>query len=58
MQKINSFRTGLTLVLSEDIDLKINLATELASKYGKRLSLRQLPHVIMKFFALVMTGGL
>ena len=39
MQKVNTFRKGLTLVLSDDIDLKTNLATELASKYGKRVLL-------------------
>ncbi|MBO6959890.1 MAG: DNA helicase [Prochlorococcus marinus CUG1438] len=37
------FRKGLTLVLSDDIDLKTNLATELASNYGKRVSLETIP---------------
>ena len=32
-----------TLVLSDDIDLKNNLATELASKYGKRILLETIP---------------
>ena len=34
---------GLTLVLSDDVNLKINLATELASKYGKRVLLETIP---------------
>ena len=33
-KKLILFRKGLTLVLSDDIDLKTNLATELASNYG------------------------
>ncbi len=37
------FRKGLTLVLSDDIDLKNKLATELASKYGKRVLLESIP---------------
>ena len=37
------FRKGLTLVLSDDNDLKTNLATELASKYGKRVLLETIP---------------
>ena len=57
-KKLILFRKGLTLVLSDDIDLKTNLATELASTYGKRVLLETIPQVEMKFFALVLTGGL
>ncbi len=42
-KKLTLFRKGLTLVLSDDIDLKTNLATELASKYGKRVLLETIP---------------
>ncbi len=42
-KKLILFRTGLTLILSDDIDLKTNLATELASKYGKRVLLETIP---------------
>jgi len=42
-KKLILFRNGLTLVLSDDIDLKTNLATELASKYGKRVLLETIP---------------
>jgi len=42
-KKLLLFRKGLTLVLSDDIDLKINIATELASKYGKRVLLETIP---------------
>ena len=42
-KKLILFRKGLTLVLSDDIDLKTNLATELASKYGKRVLLEAIP---------------
>ncbi|MDA9703897.1 DNA helicase [Prochlorococcus sp. AH-736-L19] len=42
-KKLILFRKGLTLVLSDDINLKINLATELASKYGKRVLLETIP---------------
>jgi len=38
-KKLILFRKGLTLVLSDDIVLKTNLATELASYYGKRVLL-------------------
>jgi ATP-dependent DNA helicase DinG len=41
--KLTLFRKGLTLILSDDIDLKTNLATELASKYGKRVLLETIP---------------
>ena len=42
-KKLILFRKGLTLVLSDDIDLKTKLATELASKYGKRVLLETIP---------------
>ncbi len=42
-KKLILFRKGLTLVLSDDIDLKTNIATELASKYGKRVLLETIP---------------
>ena len=42
-KKLILFRKGLTLVLSDDIDLKTSLATELASKYGKRVLLEKIP---------------
>ena len=42
-KKLMLFRKGLTLVLSDDIDLKTNLATELASMYGKRVLLETIP---------------
>jgi len=42
-KKLILFRTGLTLILSDDITLKTNLATELASKYGKRVLLETIP---------------
>jgi ATP-dependent DNA helicase DinG len=42
-KKLILFRNGLTLILSDDIDLKTNLATELASNYGKRVLLETIP---------------
>ncbi|MCQ9200327.1 MAG: DNA helicase [Prochlorococcus marinus CUG1437] len=42
-KKLILFRKGLTLVLSDDIDLKTNLATEFASTYGKRVLLETIP---------------
>ena len=42
-KKLVIFSKGFTLVLSDDIDLKINLATELASEYGKRVLLETIP---------------
>ena len=42
-QKLIIFRKGLTLVLSDDVNLKIKIATELASKYGKRVLLEKNP---------------
>jgi len=42
-KKLILFRKGLTLILSNDIDLKTNLATELASNYGKRVLLETIP---------------
>ena len=41
--KLMLFRKGLTLILSDDINLKINLATALASNYGKKVLLEKLP---------------
>ena len=41
--KLIIFRNGLTLVLSDDANLKINQATELASKYGKTVLLETIP---------------
>jgi ATP-dependent DNA helicase DinG len=42
-KKLILFRRGLTLVLSDDIDLKTKIATELASKYGERVLLETIP---------------
>ena len=42
-KKLTIFRKGLNLVLSEDFDLKTHLATELASKYGKKVLLETIP---------------
>ncbi|MBO8205293.1 DNA helicase [Prochlorococcus marinus] len=42
-KKLILFRKGLTLFLSDDINFKTNLATELASKYGKRVLLETIP---------------
>ncbi len=42
-KKLILFRKGLTLLLSDDVDLKTNLATELASTYGKRVLLETIP---------------
>ncbi len=42
-KKLILFRKGLTLILSDDIDLKTKIATELASKYGKRVLLETIP---------------
>ena len=42
-KKLVIFSKGLTLVLSDDLNLKINLATELASKHGKRVLLETIP---------------
>ena len=42
-KKLVIFSKGLTLVLSDDLNLKINLATELASKHGKRVILETIP---------------
>ncbi len=41
--KLVIFSKGLTLVLSDDVDLKIQLATELASKHGRRVLLETIP---------------
>ena len=42
-RKLLIFRKGLTLILSDDDDLKLNLATELASKFGKRVLIETIP---------------
>ena len=42
-KKLIIFRSGLTLVLSDDADLKIRIATELAAIYGKRVLLEEIP---------------
>ncbi len=42
-KKLIIFRKGLTLVLSDDVNLKKYLATELASVYGKRVYLETIP---------------
>jgi len=42
-KKLVLFSKGLTLVLSDDVNLKIDLATELASKHGKRVLLETVP---------------
>ena len=43
-KKLILFRNGLTLVLSDDAHLKTSLATELASRYGKRVLLETIPY--------------
>ncbi len=42
-RKLIIFRKGLSLFLSDDVDLKLNLATELASTHGKRVLLETIP---------------
>ena len=42
-KKLVTFSRGLTLVLSDDVNLKLMLATELASIYGKRVLLETIP---------------
>ncbi len=42
-KKLIVFSKGLTLVLSDDVDLKLKVATELASIYGKRVLLETIP---------------
>ncbi len=42
-KKLVLFRKGITLILSDDNDLKTNLATQLAAKYGKRVLLETIP---------------
>jgi len=44
-KKLILFRKGSTLVLSDDLDLKTILATELASKHGKRVLLETIPYL-------------
>ena len=42
-KKLILFRKGLTLILSDDLDLKTSLATELASIHGKKVMLETIP---------------
>ena len=42
-KKLIIFSKGLTLFLSDDVDLKLKFATELASIYGKRVLLENIP---------------
>ena len=42
-KKLIIFSKGLTLFLSDDVDLKLKFATELASIYGKRVLLETIP---------------
>ena len=42
-KKLIIFSRGLTLFLSDDVDLKLKFATELASIYGKRVLLETIP---------------
>lgn len=42
-KKLIIFRKGLTLVLSDDVNLKLKLATELASIHGKQVLLETIP---------------
>ncbi len=42
-KKLIIFRKGLTLVLSDDVNLKLKLATELAATYGKKVLLETIP---------------
>ncbi|ABM72958.1 Rad3-related DNA helicase [Prochlorococcus marinus str. MIT 9515] len=42
-KKLIIFRKGLTLILSDDLNLKHNLATELASTHGKQVLLETIP---------------
>ena len=44
-KKLIIFRKGLTLVLSDDVNLKINLATELASIHGRNVLLETIPYL-------------
>ena len=43
--KLIYFRKGLTLILCDDVNLKIKLATELASKHGKRVLIENIPAI-------------
>ncbi len=43
-KKLVIFSKGVTLLLSDDVNLKMHLATELASKYGKRVLLEKIPY--------------
>ncbi len=42
-KKLIIFRNGLTLILCDDLDLKLKLATELASMHGKRVLMETIP---------------
>ncbi len=42
-KKLVIFSKGITLILSDDVNLKISLATALASKHGKRVVLETIP---------------
>ena len=42
-KKLIIFRKGLTLILSDDVNLKTTIATELASTNGKRVLLQTIP---------------
>ena len=42
-KKLIIFTKGLTLVLSDDVDLKLKFASKLASIYGKRVLLETIP---------------
>ena len=44
-KKLIVFRKGLTVVLSNDSDLKLNLATLLAAEYGQRVLLENKPEL-------------
>ena len=42
-KKLMIFRKGLSLVLSDDLDLKTHLATDLASNFGKKVLFEAIP---------------
>ena len=44
-KKLIVFRKGLTLILSDDVNLKTKIATELASIHGKTVILETLPYI-------------
>ena len=43
--------------MCDDIELKTNLATELASNHGKKVLLEAQPFIATKYYVLAMTGG-